>query len=236
MSEINDFYNNRLVIKPWGSEYTIYKNSNRLAITFLNIKHKQKTSLHCHPIKKTGFIILKGTAKVQIGLYKSNIKEYGPLSRLVFRPGLFHSLEATSKGGVNALEFETPVNKKDLIRFKDEYGREKKPYEGVKYTRRINSKLIKFAKPKYGKSQKCKINNLEISLEVHKDFKHLIKKNDNSVSAILNGKIIDSKKQNVICHGEIVKTKTLKKLSEVFKIDKFLTILRVKKIKSEKLK
>ena len=31
-----------------------------------------------------------------------------------------------------ALEFETPVNKNDLIRFKDSYGRAKKPYEGKK--------------------------------------------------------------------------------------------------------
>ena len=27
------------------------------------------------------------------------------------------------------LEIETPINKDDLVRFKDEYGRENKPYE-----------------------------------------------------------------------------------------------------------
>ena len=100
-----------------------------------------------------------------------------------------------------------------------------------KYFEKIGPKLIKFAKPKVGKNQKYKINNLEISLEVHKEFKNLIKKNDKTISAILNGKIVDSKGQNVICHGEIVKTNTLKKLSEAFKIDKQLTILRVSKKK-----
>ena len=44
--------------------------------------------------------------------------------------GLFHSLKSVSRNGLLALEFETPVNKNDLVRFKDSYGREKKSYEG----------------------------------------------------------------------------------------------------------
>ena len=229
MKNNSNFYDNRVVYKPWGYEYTIYRNSNRLAITFVHINYKHKTSLHCHPKKKTGFIILSGLALVQLGLYSSNRSHYRAQSRLVIRPGLFHSIKAISKKGVAALEFETPVNKKDLVRFKDEYGRQSKPYEGAKYTKKIGSKLIKFGKPKIGKNQKYNFNKLEISLGIYKEFKNLIKKNDKTISAILNGKIIDKKGQNVISHGEIVKTSTLKKLSEAFKIDKQLTILRVSK-------
>ena len=229
MKKNSNFYDNRVVYKPWGYEYTIFRNSNRLAITFVHINYKHKTSLHCHPKKKTGFIILSGLALVQLGLYSSNKSHYRAQSRLVIRPGLFHSIKAISKKGVAALEFETPVNKKDLVRFKDEYGRQSKPYEGAKYTKKIGSKLIKFEKPKIGKSQKYNFNKLEISLGIYKEFKNLIKKNDKTISAILNGKIIDKKGQNVISHGEIVKTSTLKKLSEAFKIDKQLTILRVSK-------
>ena len=236
MKNTNKFYDNRIVQKPWGYEYTIFRNSNRVGITFLNINYKHKTSLHCHPKKKTGFIILKGEASVQLGLYSSNIKKYRSPSRLVIRPGLFHSIKAISKQGVCALEFETPVNKKDLVRFKDEYGRQSKPYEGIKYTKKIGSKLIKFKKPQKGKSQKYTFNNLEISLGIYSEFKSLIKKNDKTISAILNGKIVDKMGQNVISHGEIVKTSTLKKLSEVFKIDKQLTILRVTKKKIKKNK
>ena len=77
-------------------------------------------------LKKTGFIILNGKASVQIGIYKKNIKIYNSLSRLVLRPGLFHSLKAVSKKGLTALEFETPYDKNDLVRFEDRYGREKK--------------------------------------------------------------------------------------------------------------
>ena len=42
------------VIKPWGYEYVIFRNENKLAITYVNIMSKKKTSLHCHPLKKQG--------------------------------------------------------------------------------------------------------------------------------------------------------------------------------------
>ena len=128
----SNFYTNRLVHKPWGHEYVAYRDRDRLAITFVKINKGQRTSLHCHPKKKTGFIILEGNAKVQVGIYKKNIKKYGSLSILVLRPGLFHSLKAENKYGVMALEFETPYKKNDLIRYQDKYGRENKKYEGKK--------------------------------------------------------------------------------------------------------
>jgi len=52
-----------------------------------------------------------------------------------------------------------------------------------------------------------------------------------TTSAILDGKIVDNNGQNVISYGEIVKTSTLRILSDVFKIRKPLTILRVSKKK-----
>ena len=56
MKNGNNFYCNNVVYKPWGYEYVIYSSANRLAITFLKINSGHKTSLHCHPTKKTGFI------------------------------------------------------------------------------------------------------------------------------------------------------------------------------------
>ena len=229
MNKKNNFYCNKVVYKPWGYEYVIYSSSNRLAITFLKINYGQKTSLHCHPKKKTGFIILSGKALVQIGLYKENNKSYSSLSRLVFRHGLFHSIKAISKQGVCALEYETPFKKNDLIRFEDAYGRQAKLYEGKKFTKNIGSNFIKFKKPKLGKKQKYNFKNLEILLEVRKNLKNLAKKDDKTTSAILDGKIIDNKGQNVISCGEIVKTSTLRILSDAIKIKKPITILRVLK-------
>ncbi len=218
-----------MVFKPWGYEYVAYSNLNRIAITFVKIKHGYKTSLHCHPKKKTGFIILSGKAQVQIGIYKKNCKSYTALSRLVFRPGLFHSIKATSKEGVCALEFETPFQKSDLLRFKDNYGRKNKLYEGKKFTKNIGSDLMIFNKPRLNKEQKYKFKNLEILLTVSKNLKNLAKKGDRTTSAILDGKIVDDKGQTVISYGEIVKTRTLSILSKAFKINKPLTILKVSK-------
>ena len=138
-------YSNRLVTKPWGYEYIIFKNQKKLALIFLKIFNKKQTSLHCHPNKKTGFIILSGTDKVQIGIYKKNSKIYKSQSILVFRPGLFHSLKCISKKPLIALEIETPFNAKDLIRFSDNYGRQLKPYENLKLTKKI-FKIYKISK------------------------------------------------------------------------------------------
>ena len=80
-----------------------------------------------------------------------------------------------------------------------------------------------------GKKQKYNFNNLEILLEVRKNLKNLSKKDDKTTSAILDGKIVDNKGQNVISYGEIVKTSTLRILSDTFKIKKPLTIMRVSK-------
>ena len=90
--------------------------------------------------------MLSGKALIQVGIYKENKKDCGPLSRLVFRPGLFHSIKAISKEGVCALEFETPFNKNDLVRFKDDYGRQAKLYEGKKFTKKAGLNFIKFKK------------------------------------------------------------------------------------------
>ncbi|MDC0449593.1 hypothetical protein OAL70_01785 [Pelagibacteraceae bacterium] len=225
----NNFYSNKIVYKPWGYEYIIYRDSNRLAITYVKINPGHKTSLHCHPKKKTGFIILSGNAVVQIGIYKKNVQYHKSVSRLVLRPGLFHSIKATSKQGVEALEFETPFIKKDLIRFKDEYGRKNKAYEGTKFTKNINSGFIRFKKPKLGKKNIYKLSNLKILLEKRKNLKHLPKKDDKTSLAILDGNIVDNKGQKVISYGEIIKTSTLKILSERFRIKKPITLLRVYK-------
>ena len=91
----NFSYSNKIVIKPWGQEYNIFINKKIFAITYLKIKKGFSTSLHCHPKKKTGFLILSGMAEVQLGIYKKNIVKFKPMSILVLRPGLFHKIKAS---------------------------------------------------------------------------------------------------------------------------------------------
>ena len=56
--------------------------------------------------------------------------------------GLFHSIKALSKNGAYILELESPIDKDDLVRFKDDYGRQSKPYEGKKFTKNILHPVI----------------------------------------------------------------------------------------------
>ena len=148
MKNLSNFYSHNIVNKPWGNEYVAYNNSNLLAITLVKINYGHKTSLHCHPEKKTGFIILEEKPKYKLVYIKKIPKNFGPLSRLVFRSGLFHSIKAISKIGLYALEFETPYKKNDLVRFSDNYGRQKKNYEGREYTQKLGNNYLKFKKPK----------------------------------------------------------------------------------------
>jgi hypothetical protein len=141
--------------------------------------------------------------------------------------GLFHSIKALSKNGLLALEFETPVNKNDLVRFKDDYGRQQKSYEGKKFTKNIGSKFIKFKKPRLGKKYTYKINKVKISLEVHKNFKKLIRNKMNTIFGILDGAIVDRHGRHVLSYGDIIRTNDLKTLSEVFKIKKYLSVVKV---------
>ena len=227
----NFSYDNRVVAKPWGNEYVVYRNSSKLSVTLLNINYNKKTSLHCHPTKKTGFIVLSGRALIQLGLWKATSKYFNAPSKLMIRTGLFHSIKAVSKKGLCALEFETPVNKKDLVRFKDSYGREKKPYEGKEFTSKTSTNDIIFKKTKKKITQKYIFDNkVELSMETHKNFKLLNKEKMQTVFAILDGKVVDKHNRSVLSYGDIIKTGTLKKLSEVFKIKKNLTLLKVKNI------
>jgi len=52
-------YTQVLIKKPWGYEYLLFKNKD-VAIWILHIEHDFRTSLHCHPNKKTSLTVLEG--------------------------------------------------------------------------------------------------------------------------------------------------------------------------------
>ena len=220
-------YDNKVVNKPWGYEYVVYRNQNNLCVTLLSIDYKKTTSLHFHPNKKSGFILLRGKALFQLGLWKKRSEVHSSPSKRMIARGLFHSVKSVSKKGLLALEFETPVDKKDLVRFKDAYGRKNKSYEGKKYTKKIGTNFIKFKKPRVGVKQVYKFNDVTVSLEVHKNFKNILKNSSNTIFAILGGSIGDKKGKKVLSFGDIVRTNDLRVLSKVFKIKNFLEVARV---------
>jgi len=118
-------YERTIVKKPWGYEYLVYQNDN-VALWFLYIGHDQQTSMHCHPNKTTGLILLDGEAELSFLTNTVNVK---PVTKVMIRKGLFHSTKAISENGACVFEIETPVDKHDLVRLDDKYGREGTPYE-----------------------------------------------------------------------------------------------------------
>ena len=128
----NPDYNGLVVRKPWGYEYLLFENKH-VAIWFLYIKNGAKTSMHCHPNKKTSLINLHGKIET------STLTDVFPLAEkeaIVIDNGVFHSTASVSVDGAYIIEIETPPNKGDLVRLKDAYGRENKGYEGASETTR----------------------------------------------------------------------------------------------------
>ncbi|NDE11700.1 MAG: hypothetical protein EBZ95_14240 [Chitinophagia bacterium] len=118
-------HRNVIVSKPWGYEYLVYETTD-VALWLLYIKDGGRTSLHCHPNKTTGLLLLKGDARIS---FIADFKDVSAPSKQMFRRGLFHSTEALSNDGIFLLEIETPNNKNDLIRLNDIYGRSNLSYE-----------------------------------------------------------------------------------------------------------
>jgi mannose-6-phosphate isomerase-like protein (cupin superfamily) len=110
--------------KPWGHEYLLYENSD-IAIWHLIIDPYNETSLHSHPNKKTGLITVKGAAQVHFLNGKYNIL---PGQKIMIRQGVFHKTSNITSDKLELLEIETPVDKSDLVRLEDSYGREGTPY------------------------------------------------------------------------------------------------------------
>ncbi len=128
-------YSGLIVHKPWGFEYLFYVN-DYVAVWCLHISEGCETSLHCHPNKKTGLIVLRGRGKLS---FLNDTIDVLPQSRQILRPGLFHSTRAIG-GKLIMLEVETPPVKEDIVRFDDKYGREDKPIEDVSKTSPLDDK------------------------------------------------------------------------------------------------
>lgn len=115
----------KIVNKPWGYEYIAYQNAH-VALKVLHIKHGERTSLHCHPSKSTGLVLVEGEAV--ISFIADQTKLTAPAKKMI-RRGLFHQTHAISDTGVIMLEIETPIDQDDLVRLRDDYGRQATGYE-----------------------------------------------------------------------------------------------------------
>ena len=104
--------------KPWGWEFEAY-SSQSSALWFLNINEGAQTSMHCHALKTTGYIVLEGSVEIEF-LSSRRLLEAGESINL--RRGVFHQTRAVG-GNAKVMEIESPNCKDDLIRLEDLSGR-----------------------------------------------------------------------------------------------------------------
>lgn len=195
-------YSGVVVKKPWGYEYLMFEN-DFVAIWILHLKKNQGTSIHCHPRKKSSLIVLSGNV---IASTLSEWFEFKPLQGVVYDTGVFHTTKATS-ADTFVMEIESPPDKKDLIRLKDTYGREKKGYEGkgqhskdlkkFKYLFFDKHDILNQSVKKLGKTsisiKACSTNYLEQEIDLQK----------RKIYSIIEEKIIDPLHKNLFWSGGI---------------------------------
>lgn len=205
-------YESTIVKKPWGYEYLAYENEHA-ALWFLYIKDTHSTSLHCHPRKTTGLVLLDGKAEVS---FLNNTNPLLPGYKVMIRKGLFHSTKATDEKGAFVFEIETPVDKQDLVRFKDSYGREGKPYEDSTHEMPKVEDCLWIIDPKVGESKDYNFANCVLTIQNITSIKDLQNVEDKHNVMFLNGGLQADYDQNVAGPGDIVVAETLKQLTSVF--------------------
>lgn len=201
---------NIVIKKPWGYEYVIYQNP-QVAVKLLNIKEGEQTSLHCHPNKSTGLVLVSGVIEINF-ISDSKILAYP--AKQTIRRGLFHRTKALTDAIL--LEVETPVDDDDLIRLTDTYGRERMGYENetisvenvISVQEPDNSYL---RQPKVYRIGKCKAT-VDYFGESALEMECL----DDDILIFLQGglvKVINNKRQYAIRAGDVGLAKVVKRVA-----------------------
>jgi len=220
-----DNYNINIVKKPWGYEYLAYENEH-VALWFLHIKYTHSTSLHCHPKKTTGLILLDGKAEVS---FFNHTNKLNPGDKVMIRKGLFHSTKATDNKGAFVFEIETPVDKQDLVRFRDNYGREGKPYEDSTHEIPKVEDCLWITNPELNESKDYVFSNCTLTVKNITDLSYFKNLDESLNIMFLKGGLLADYGQNVAGPGDIVSVGTINQLTEVFnKIDPQTIIMIIK--------
>lgn len=217
-----------IVEKPWGHEYLIYKGKES-SIWGLKINQDYLTSMHCHLNKKTALLVLSGQVICSTLENNFNLKEK---DGLVFDKKVFHSTKAISDKEAVIMEIEAPPQKTDLIRLSDNYGRELKGYELqnemcfdlTKYEHIYFNENEEESVKKIGKMGLCISNLKEDSIEEY------LKKYNDSLIVILEGKLIDKKNKEIFDVGDMFKIDDSTSLAPIhMDRESFIKVLKITK-------
>ena len=178
-------HRNVVVNKPWGFEYLIYE-SPEVAVWLLFIRAYHQTSMHCHPRKTTGLLLLEGEAELT---FLADGKFISAPEKQMIRRGLFHSTRAVSPGGAYLLEIENPNDKSDLIRLSDRYGRVNKGYEDFSHEVLKTDECLWITDPKLFELVNYSIAGTTFSVETTNRLDFVDKKKDSDIVMFLKGGI-----------------------------------------------
>jgi len=217
MNEIN----NSIVKKAWGYEHLAYRNKH-LAIWFLKIETEQETSLHCHPNKNTGLIVLDGIAKIS---FINNSMMLKGLDKIQIFARRFHSTRAISKKGVSILEVEAPEDKEDLVRLSDKYGRAGQPYESSENYSPITDDCLNILKEEVEYSH----SNCIYKIENIYSKEQLMGREFEEVIIIIDGGIISNDNKMISIPGDVVASHNFDILLKSFDIMDTTKILSIKR-------
>ena len=201
-----------VVKKPWGYEYVAYENEH-CALWFLHIKDQHSTSMHCHPNKTTGLTLLDGGAVVS---FLNNKNVLTPHHKIMIRKGLFHSTEAVDERGAWVFEIETPVDKGDLVRLRDSYGRQGQPYEDESFEYPKQGDCLWIEDPEPGKPNIYEFANSKLVVSGVSSVSFFDDVQDHKNVMFLKGGILTEYNIHVAAAGDIVSAKILKELIQVF--------------------
>jgi hypothetical protein len=221
-------YSNVIVKKPWGKEYLCYRNKE-VAIWYLHIEAGKETSMHCHPNKNTGFVVLDGHAKLS---FLRNSVDLRGLDKIHIFRSRFHSTKAIDDSFI--LEIETPEDKHDLVRLDDAYGRAGTDYEGKSHHSEKDEHCFWIPEahdtPETLLKNNCDIRHLKVK------YKHqILDKSENDIFVVTNGGIVTDKEQKVVWPGDVIDGKTLHRLVSAFEIQNETTMIHIIKTTNDTL-
>ena len=201
-------YKNVVVTKPWGHEYLVYENEE-VGLWFLHINKNQHTSMHQHPKKTTGLVVLDG--EVELSFLADSRKLTAP-SKVMIRRGLFHSTKALSESAL-IFEIETPKDKHDLVRLNDSYGRSKTSYEGKNFETPKTKDDLWIQEPKLNQSSEYNFANCNLKVETIDNIEVINNKKNSDIIMFLKGGMVRNLDNTTHCvtmpgdvgHGSIIK-------------------------------
>lgn len=194
-----------VVIKPWGREFLIYQNG-LVSVWCLEIKAGHQTSMHAHPNKLTGIILVSGAAWFQF--LNNQPQAMVRLEKRVIHRHVFHQTKAVEDTIV--LESETPPDKLDLTRLEDSYGREGTPYEGT------NKMMPRRNEPVLQRGDFCAMGDHQVEIYRFNQKEFLADGSKyNHIHLFLTGGLIGKKGQPVSIPGHIVWSDDIRRLLSI---------------------